>query len=178
MRVRHLPLAGATMMTMALGLANYWLLTHPPETAHIAPEGDVSEQIEAEDDVSDIVRQVQLLHSKSRPLFLETRRPWTPPPPPPESAIDVPIEQLPEPLPLPPEETASLSVTLIGVQQDPGAIRALVTKAGGDAVWVRQGEVVDGWTVERISADAIDFAADGLSQTFQLYPATPEGLAP
>jgi hypothetical protein len=106
------------------------------------------------DDLRDTVR---------RPLFEKTRRPVEPPP------RVAPAPAAPAPIPRPTADPNALS--LLGVvKSDEGEAMALLRRnQSGQNVRLQEGETVDGWTIDRIDADAVVLRQGDTRIALQLF---------
>ncbi|MGH6942672.1 MAG: type II secretion system protein N [Geminicoccaceae bacterium] len=99
----------------------------------------------------------------ARPLFSESRRPFVSPKP--EAAADPPA--------------TDQRIELVGTLLTGKTRAALLQPEGQDARWLREGEQVAGWQVERIEADRIMLGDGKETKTLELRadlagPAKPE----
>ena len=95
----------------------------------------------------------------ARPLFAETRAPYTPPPKPePEPVIVAPTpapQPVPEPVavaapPPPPPEPPVLE--LRGTMEEGGIWHALLSRPGQNGVWLGTGDLIEDWHVAMIDS--------------------------
>lgn len=94
----------------------------------------------------------------ARPLFVATRRPYEPPA---EAEVEAP----------PPLEVAPTALHLIGVVLTEQDRSALVRPDGGDrAIWVREGDRLEGWVIGEIARDRVQLQHDDLIETIALRP--------
>jgi hypothetical protein len=94
----------------------------------------------------------------ARPLFAPSRRPYEPPALP-EAPVPLPVEVAPTPLQL---------IGVILTEQDRSA---LIQPLGGRrAIWVREGERLEGWMIEEIGRDRVLLRRDDLMETIALRP--------
>jgi general secretion pathway protein N len=94
----------------------------------------------------------------ARPLFAASRRPYEPPV---EPEADAP----------PPVEVPPTALQLIGVVLAEQDRSALVRPEGGDrAIWVREGDRLEGWVIEEITRDRVQLQRDDLMETIALRP--------
>ncbi len=165
------PLASAIAVT-ALVLTNLYLFASPPDTSVILPSDQsvATTASKAEIPETSDASKMLLIHAQTRPLFSPTRRPWVAPP---VEPVPVPVE--PEPVeaqPVVAVATQPPQITLLGIDITPSGTKALTLKAGEtDAVWMRAGELVDGWTVRQIKSTSIELENGSQSVTLELYPA-------
>jgi general secretion pathway protein N len=151
-------------VVVALGLANWWVLTVEPgassaesvSLANLTATAAPTARPLAERSLSDFGEIV------GRPLFTATRRPYVP-------ADPVPVRAEPaaaEPRRPPP------NVRLIGIVIDAGKKRALLRTPGQPrGRWVEEGETIDGWQVRRVLTDAAILALGPGTHELRLYPA-------
>jgi hypothetical protein len=165
-------------VVLALAIINVWISLSPPQTAPIERRPHAqSARLPQISDTNASSLQPQLTHSLSRPLFLENRKPWSPPlpisaasPPLIEAKADAPSEHVMDGGK--PIDPAKLS--LLGIATRPGSARALVMTAGqADAKWVTPGETFDGWTVSSVDENSIRLFAGNRSEVVELYQTEP-----
>jgi hypothetical protein len=171
------------LVTITLGaaaIANYLLYTNPPATAPLAPPvaigpaGSASVVSEGKRPASELL----LVQSQIRPLFTPTRRKWVEPVQPapvlPDAAL--PLAQAEPPPILEPvvAETPPPQVTLIGIEKTPLSAKALLLKTGtAEALWVKNGETLEGWAVKVIDAGSVEVALGDRRIRLELYPPLP-----
>jgi hypothetical protein len=171
---RGLPLFAVLLIGTMLLTSNLYLLSSPLDTSIIVPS-DPSITLNAGKDVhpeSTDEKKLLLIHAQTRPLFSPTRRPWVAPP---AAAALVPEPVQPEPVAVEPVvavEVQPPQVTLLGIEITPTGSKALTLRAGeADASWLRAGELLDGWTVQKIERTSIELENGSRSITLELYPA-------
>lgn len=158
-----------------LAALNVDLLRNPPSAEPIAPS-TAPDLAGVKPDPAQAAlarRNMQLVHTHTRPLFSPVRRPWVEPEPavpePATHAEIVPepgVEQAPGPT-LPPAP----QVTLLGTQRTPQGTKALLLTAGDtDASWFAKGDDVGGWAITDIHADRIELVQAENRLTVDLYP--------
>jgi hypothetical protein len=64
-------------------------------------------------------------------------------------------------------------IKLRGVMLTNGKKRALLESPSGTSAWIGLDEMIDGWTVSALGANAITLKQSGSSATITLYPETP-----
>lgn len=161
--------------TAGIALVNYLIAQYPPSAEAITPAANVEQTPGQQDQLEPFAMPegVQLTHARERPVFRPSRKPWTPPAEPPVAMAEpmpdtTPVIE-PPPAPLTPQ-APPLEVSLIGVQLDPKGSRALVLRPGApEPLWIRSGDVVDGWTVAAISAGSLSMTSGSETKTFDLY---------
>jgi hypothetical protein len=164
---------------LALVAVNAWYALVPPESFPIPLRRDQSHTADGttvKEELVDITRQLDLDQARLRPLFLKSRTPWSAPvvetPPPPVEMVEPSMEP---PAALEPT-SEPLEATLVGIQRDSAGAKALVSLAGADVRWVRQGEDIQGWTIDRIDDDAIDLSSGDHRRKLELFPTLAEEL--
>lgn len=97
-----------------------------------------------------------------RPLFSPTRRP-------PEAveASPEPVTEVEQPAPEPVPATTPV-VTVYGIVENTKERVALISIDGQALRWVREGELLDTWTVERIGEDSVTLSNLGQFLVFEL----------
>lgn len=91
----------------------------------------------------------------ARPLFSESRRPYEPPPEPVEEIVPEP------PRPSVPLELAGTFLTSTDQA-------ALLQVSGGTPEWLRQGQLIDGWRIERIEQHQVSLRKADQEQVLRL----------
>lgn len=100
----------------------------------------------------------------ARPLFSPSRRPYEPPP--------EPEAELPEPEP----EVVATPLELVGVFLADGRRSALLLPENEtEASWVREGEELAGWWVERVELDLVELRQRDRLEVVELRPDGPAG---
>jgi hypothetical protein len=143
-------LGAAVVVELTGGLPLAPEVTAAPPTA---PQLDWSrEPVEFEPPSRDEIEAIA-----ERPLFSASRRPFVPAEAEPES---MPVQSLPP-------------LQLIGVLLTEQQRAALVQPVGeGDPTWVREGNRVQGWRVEKIEQDRVQVRAGERLETVELRPDT------
>jgi hypothetical protein len=164
--------SAAVSTGLALVAVNTWYALVPPESFPILrrDQSHTADGTAVKEELVDITRQLDLDQARLRPLFLKTRAPWSAPiveaAPPPIEMLEPPMEP-----PAAPEQMSEpLEATLVGIQRDAAGAKALVSLAGADVRWVRQGEDIQGWTIDRIDDDAIDVSSGDRRRKLELFP--------
>jgi general secretion pathway protein N len=57
---------------------------------------------------------------------------------------------------------------LVGIAGDNQTQRALIRKSGGPAATYKPGDILDGWTIERIGADGVSISGGGRKETLTI----------
>jgi hypothetical protein len=91
----------------------------------------------------------------ARPLFSESRRPYAPPP-----------EQVEEVIPEPPKPSVPLE--LAGTFLTSTDQAALLQVSGGTPEWLRQGQLIEGWRIERIEQHQVSLRKADQEQVLRL----------
>jgi hypothetical protein len=99
----------------------------------------------------------------ARPILFKDRQPYVPPPPappsPPPTVVAAPSPQITNP-----------GLALAGVAIADGTRQAFVTSpANRDGAWVREGETVMGWQVNRVTSESVTIQNAGHSIELLLY---------
>ena len=94
-----------------------------------------------------------------RPIFSETRRPFTPEQAPPEPVSESPQKTTEAP-PL---------VRLLGVMSGAEQTRVLVSVDGNTPIWLSQGEKIGAWTISETGTDWFEIASGEQSIRLDLY---------
>lgn len=111
-----------------------------------------------------------------RPLFAENRRPGSASAPAEMAAVPAEIAPTVEADPksnAPPEPPALI---LKGVMLQAEERSALLVKPGGTEEWIREGELIGAWKLDRITADHVQITNSGVTLKLDLY--TLEKLVP
>jgi hypothetical protein len=99
----------------------------------------------------------------ARPILFKDRRPYVPPPPTPPSPPPTVVAA-------PPPQIANPGLALAGVAIAEGTRQAFVTSpANRDGAWVREGEVVMGWQISRVTSESVTIQNAGHSIELLLY---------
>lgn len=104
----------------------------------------------------------------ARPLFTETRRPRVID----RASPSTPAEAATAGSQVAPEEPPALAppeITLKGVMIDPEHRSALIQFALGNAEWIEESAVIEGWKLVEIQAGSITIAQSGVTHVFPLY---------
>jgi hypothetical protein len=159
-RMRHLALGGICLVLtgiVTLELVAPLSTPGPAATDAAAEARPPSEAGKAPAEIAALIRGVL-----ERPLFTPGRRP---PPEPDDSESDEDDDQEPE--------TQPLAARLAGVFVGPNSSEALFAKEGEDAVAVREGGEIDGWTVDTIETDRVVLSSPGGELVLLPTPAEP-----
>jgi hypothetical protein len=173
--------SSAILYVAALGgaaAANYFIHLNPPASEPLAPVIQVSTEIAEPDNLEEKIPASELLlvHTQTRPLFSPTRRKWVDPVPPPPAAPEPTTQPVvAEPLPVPAAiQTPPPDVTLIGIEKSPSGAKALLMKSGGsDALWLKNGEQLEGWAIHAIDASSVEMTLGERKIKLELYPQAP-----
>jgi hypothetical protein len=106
----------------------------------------------------------------TRPLFFVTRRPFVAPvtaPASPESST--PVVAAIAPLTLSMSPPAFRLAGVVGTGSTRMAL--LMSSTTTSMEWVRQGDMISGWTVKNVQATSVAVIANGVEHTLSLYPA-------
>ena len=164
----------------AAAAANYFLHANPPATESLVPANPVNPAIGAAAVPGETLpaSALLLIHTQTRPLFSPTRRKWVEPAPP-EPPAPEPVEQpvAAEPPSAPQQAIADTSlpdIKLIGIEMTPSGARALLVKTGAaDALWVNNGEKLEGWAVQKIDSGSVEMTLGERKIKLELYPPLP-----
>lgn len=99
-----------------------------------------------------------------RPIFEPTRRPVP-------IAADTPaLSPVIEETTPPGDEPAPFpEVSLLGVILSGSSSAALISVSGGSALWIKQGEYVDSWQLQKITEEQAEFIRDNQIELVDLY---------
>ena len=95
-----------------------------------------------------------------RPLFTHSRQPWHPAPPPPPPAEPV----------LAPSPVSRLEASLVGVVMSPSGNAAILRLEGGKSAVLREGSILQGWILKRVSAQRILLASPMAEEEIPFAP--------
>jgi hypothetical protein len=172
-------LLGLAVVAAILIASNVYLLAFPAQTTLILPESAPNNNALPNEEVSlrSQDKELLLIHTQTRPLFSPTRRPWVAPV---SEPVPAPVVA-PEPIVIEPVvavEVQPPQISLLGIDITPAGAKALALKTGeADAVWVRVGELLDGWTVRVIKSTSIELDNGTKTVMLDLYPALPPPVA-
>jgi hypothetical protein len=170
---------GLTIFAASLIVANSYLFAYPVQTTALLPTATPNSLAVENNKVAleGQNKELLLIHLKTRPLFSPTRRPWVAPT---LEPVQEPVVA-PEPIVIEPVvavEVQPPQVSLLGIDITPAGAKALTLESGAtDAVWLRAGELLGGWTVRNIRTTSIELENGSRTVTLDLYPTLPTGVA-
>jgi len=162
------------ILLVILGLAgiNYHWYHSPVEISPIETgRAALTQEINSKSDRGEVVEREffsasEIIHTYSRPLFEENRRKWTPAPLPKPAEI-VKIE---EPEIVDDFQPDLPNVSIVGISVFPnGAIALIKDKKDNTTKWVDDTTEVQGWHIQDIQADSVEFIQNGHTTIFRLY---------
>lgn len=165
----------AAVAGLALSAANWLLANSSPDITAILPDESQPVLVSSAQTDELLLKSVNLVQARTRPLFEKSRRPWLPNEP-------QTMAQLPDPagvqveVPLP-ESTPVLEpvdAKLIGIQRSPALTLVLIADSPGTAAeWFKAGSAYKEWKIGEVTADSVVLENAGQKFKLELYPPLP-----
>jgi hypothetical protein len=115
-----------------------------------------------------------LSETLSRPLFHQSRRPFTPAPV--ADLTPVVVEEIPKTQSVEGQQRAVPELRLAGISISGDGAHALLGPANGAEMrWYSQGDDVDGWSIAEITSEAVTLAIGESAFIVSLYPPAARG---
>lgn len=179
MRRARILLAVASAIAVFAAI-NLFLHANPPQTTPLMDNNPINSEFASQEGAAGIIRAPELLfvHTQTRPLFSSNRRKWVeaPLPAPEPLAMAAPVALAGDPVLA---EEASFAgeppnMTLIGVQKTPDGAQVLLLNVGtSQALWFKNGEKLEAWTVQMIEPGSVELALGERKIKLELYPSAP-----